>query len=247
MLAVGPDDIEFIMIAGSGARNEQFPIADAAHAHRMSPRIPEIEVTDDADPPRVGREHHEGDAVDAVKHQGVRAKLVVKTLVGPFAQQIEIEITQHRREAVGIVEIDDLVAVPGTQLIALRAVRQRAGEQSGVVDTRKFCGLAMFADRLHIGSLWQKRAHDAAVAFGMKAEIMERIGVAAFDDRIGLGEQFGHEASFAGKDIIRSILINGARSQSGRCDSSYSMSWKAFSSRKKSSMAAAAWGSPGQR
>jgi hypothetical protein len=30
----------------------------------------------------------------------------------------------------------------------------------------------------------------------MKAEIVKGVGVAAFDDRIGLSGQFGHEASF---------------------------------------------------
>ena len=224
MLAVGADDIEFIVVARPGVRDEQFPVADAAHAHRMAPRIPEIEIADHADPPRVGREHDEGDPVNAIERHRVRTELVVKTLVGALTQEIEIEIAQDRGEAVGIIEIDDVVAEAGPQLIALRAVRQGACEQPGVVNARELRGLAMFADRFHIGGLRQKGAHHAFIAFGMKAEIAEGVGVAALDDRVGLGGQFGHEASFAGSDRIRSMPINGTRSQSGRWASSYSIS-----------------------
>ena len=55
----GADDIELVVIARSRAGNEQFPIAAAAHPHRMPPRIPEIEIADHADLPRIGRQHHE--------------------------------------------------------------------------------------------------------------------------------------------------------------------------------------------
>ena len=163
----------------------------------MAPRIPEIEIADHADPPCVGREHHEGDAVDAVERHRMRAELVVEPLMGAFAEQIKIEIGQHRRKAVGIVEIDHVLAEAGAQLVAPRAVRQRAGEQAGVVNARQRCGFAMLADRLDLRGLGQERAHHGFAALGVKAEIVKGIGVTAFDDRIGLGGQFGHEASFA--------------------------------------------------
>ena len=224
MLALRADDIELVVIAGGGVRHEQFPIADAAHPHRMPPRIPEIEIADHADPPRIGREHHEGDAVDAVERHRMRAELVVEPLMGAFAEQIQIEVGQDRRKAIGVVEIDDGVAEAGAQLVALRAVRQRAGEQAGVVDARQRCRLAVLVDRLDLGGLRQERAHHGLVALGVQAEIVKRIGVAAFDDRIGLGGQFGHEASLVCWDRIRSIPVSGTRSQSGRWASSYSIS-----------------------
>ena len=49
---------------------------------------------------------------------------------------------------------------------------------------------AVLADRLDIGGFRQERAHDVVVALGVQAEIAERIGVAAFDDRIGLRGKF---------------------------------------------------------
>ncbi len=101
--------------------HKQFPIADAAHPHRMPPRIPEIEFADYADPPRVGSEHHECHAVNAIQRRRMRAELVVDPLMGAFAQKIQIEIGQHGRKAVGIVEIDHGLAEAGAQLVTLGA------------------------------------------------------------------------------------------------------------------------------
>ena len=99
--------------------------------------IPEIEVADHADPPRIGSEYHESHPIDAVERHRVRTKLVVEPLMGAFAEQIEIEIAQHRGEAVGVLEFDDVVAEAGAQLVSPRAVRQRASEQSRIVYPRQ--------------------------------------------------------------------------------------------------------------
>src|ERR1700722_12583742 len=44
MLALPAEDVEFVTIADRGMRDEQLPITEAAHAHRMAQRIPEVEV-----------------------------------------------------------------------------------------------------------------------------------------------------------------------------------------------------------
>jgi hypothetical protein len=41
------------------------------------------------------------------------AELVVDPHVRAFAEQMQVEIAQDRRKAVGVVEIDDRVAEPG--------------------------------------------------------------------------------------------------------------------------------------
>ncbi|MFK4686340.1 hypothetical protein ABIF39_008097 [Bradyrhizobium diazoefficiens] len=110
LMAVRPDHVELVVIAPLGVRDEQFPIAAAAHPHRMAPRIPEIEIADDRHAPRIRRQHHEADAVDAVERHRVRAELVIEALMGAFAEQIEVEIGQDRRKAVGVLELDDAVA-----------------------------------------------------------------------------------------------------------------------------------------
>src|SRR6202162_2038324 len=107
---------------------EQLPITKAAHAHRMPPCIPEIKITDNADPLRVWRQHDESHPFDAVQHQRMRAELVINPLMGAFAQEIQVEIRQYRRKAVGIVEVDHGLAEAGAQLIPFGAVRKRPGE-----------------------------------------------------------------------------------------------------------------------
>ncbi len=215
MLAAGADNIEFVMIAGLGVRNEQLPIADPAHAHRMAPCIPEIEITNHADPPRIGREHDEAHAGNAIQRHRMRAKLVVDSLMGAFAQKIQVEVAQNRRKPVGVVELDHGLAEMGAQLVAPGAVRKRAGKQAGVMNARQRRRFAMFADRLDVRRLGQERAHHRLVALFVEAEIMKWVGVAALDNRVGLCGQFGHEASFGCEYSIRSSPISGTRSHSG--------------------------------
>src|SRR4051812_25077184 len=117
MLATWAGNIEFVVIAGLDVRYEQFPITGAAHAHWMAASVPKIEVADDADPLRVRRKHHESDAVDAIQGHGVRAEFVIEALVGAFTEEIKVEVAQHRRKTIGVVEIDDLVAKLRAQLI----------------------------------------------------------------------------------------------------------------------------------
>ena len=187
MLPVGFDDVELVVVADAGVGNEQLPIADAAHPHRMPPRIPVIEIADHADAAGIRRQHDEGDALDAFQRHRMGAELVVDALMGAFAEQIEVEVAQDGRKAVGVVEFDQLVAELGAQLIARRAVRQRAGKQPGIMDPRQRRPFTMFTDCLDIGGFRQERAHDLPVALGMQAEIVEGVGVIALDDRIGLG------------------------------------------------------------
>ena len=150
MLSLRADNIEFVMVAGGGMGHEQFPIAVAAHAHRVTPRIPEIEVADHADPPRVRREYDECDAGNAVQRHRMRAELVIQPLLGSLAEQIQIEFGQNRRKAIGILEIDGGVAEPRAQLVTLRSVRQGAGKQSRVMDARERRRLAMLADGIDL-------------------------------------------------------------------------------------------------
>ena len=50
-----------------------------------------------------------------------------------FAEQIEIELGQHRRKAVGILQLDLAVAEAGAQPVVLGIV-ERPREQTGRVD-----------------------------------------------------------------------------------------------------------------
>ena len=104
-----------------------------------------------------------------------------------FAQQIEIEVAKDRRKAVGVFELDLGLAEPGAQPIAPRAVRQRAGEQAGIMDARSSLSRPRSSTTATSRGVGQEDAHHLAAVLGVQAEIVEGIGVTAFDDRIGLG------------------------------------------------------------
>ncbi len=212
MLAMRTKNIELVVIADLGMRNEQLPIATAAHAHRMAPRVPEVEITDHADALGIGREHDEADTFGAVDRHRMRAELVVQPQVVAFAEQVKVVIAQDRQEAVGIVEIDDMIAEMRAQAVALQAAGQGTGEQAGIVDAPHRRDATAFADRLDARCFRQEGAdHGVVVAVGMLAEIAKRVGVPTFDDRKRLGRKLGHEDSLAGAPLpkfahIRSVL-----------------------------------------
>ena len=68
----------------------------------------------------------------------MRAELVVKPLMGAFAEQIKVEIAQDRRKAVGVLKLDRVGAIPRAKAVVLGAVRQAAEEKSGVMNTRQY-------------------------------------------------------------------------------------------------------------
>ena len=136
-LARACDDLVFVFVAGRGAGHEDFPVAVAAHAHGVAAAVPEIEIADDADAPRVRCPDHEGDAADAVHLHRMRAELVVERQMIAFAEQIEIEIGEHRRKAIGVLQLDLAVAEARAQPIVLRIV-ERSREQAGRIDALQF-------------------------------------------------------------------------------------------------------------
>ena len=105
------DDLEFVVVAGAWRAGRTIPNSRLPRTRIAWRRaVPEIEVADHADAPGVGREHHERDAIDAFERHRMRAELVVEAQMGAFAEQIKIEIGQDRRKAIGVFEIDDVVA-----------------------------------------------------------------------------------------------------------------------------------------
>ena len=116
-----------------GAGDEDLPEAVAAHAHRMTPPVPEIEFADHADPLGIRREHHEGDACNVFHDDRMRTELVVGAQMRSFAEQMQVIVRKHRREAVGVLEFD-LAAVP-LRLEPVAALRRpRASKQAGLID-----------------------------------------------------------------------------------------------------------------
>src|SRR5260221_6772135 len=87
-------------------------------AHRHPPAVPGVEIADDADPAGVGRPYRKGDALDPVMHDRMGAELLIAGEVVAFSEEMQVELAQHRRKPVDVVELVPMVAVPGAQPVA---------------------------------------------------------------------------------------------------------------------------------
>src|SRR5712675_1711471 len=96
----------FVKMAGAQPGHEDLPEpAGMTLAHRHAAAVPGVEIADQADPPRIWRPDREGDALDAVMHDRVRAELLVAGEMVAFDEQMDIELAEHRRKPVDVVEL----------------------------------------------------------------------------------------------------------------------------------------------
>ncbi len=120
--AVAMTDFKLVHVAGAEVRDEQFPDpATAAHPHRVHPAIPAVEAADDADPFGArcpNRKQHPGHAIGLVR---MRAEEAIGVPVFALAEQVQVEIGDLRREAIGIVgDMLVVIRVAPDQPVALR-------------------------------------------------------------------------------------------------------------------------------
>ena len=123
-VAAGADDLILVLVTRAGARHEDFPEPMAAHAHRVAPSVPQVEIANDTDPSRRRREHGKAHARDAIEHHWVRTELLVEMQMRSLAEQVEVEFGEDRRETIGIVDLNFPLAVAGAHAIAAAAVAE---------------------------------------------------------------------------------------------------------------------------
>ena len=215
-LPVRADDLVLVFVAGARARDENLPVAVAAHPHGVAPAVPEIEIADHADAPRVRREHHEGDAVDAVVLHRMRAELVVQLQMVAFAEQMQVEVGQDRRKAIGVLQLDLVVAEARPQLVMRVERLDRTGEQAGIVNARQIVDVACLVEDLHRRRFRQEHAHDALVTFMVPAEIIERVVMTPLDDRARGRRNRPHDCTTLWRFRMRQVPSRGTCSQAGR-------------------------------
>lgn len=114
------------------ARHEYFPDAAVAQAHRMAGAVPAVEIAHHAHHRGVGSPHREAHAIDAFTLDGVRAHGAVTFVVGAFAVQVQLEGREQGREAVGIVEFEDLAGVEADSDTVVETGRG-SGVEAGLV------------------------------------------------------------------------------------------------------------------
>ena len=120
-LAVRPVHLVFVEMPRPQPRHEEFPEpAGTAQPHRHPPAVPGIEIADDADRAGIGRPHRKGDALDALMRDRMRAELLVAREMIAFGEQMKVELAQHRRKAIDVVEFAGDAAIRHPQPIAER-------------------------------------------------------------------------------------------------------------------------------
>ena len=190
-LAVGPDDLVFVEVARAQPRHEQFPEAAGMQpAHRHAPAVPVVEIPDQADPLRVRRPHREPNSLDALMHRRVRAELLKTGVVVALDQQMDVELAEHRRETVDVVELANMPAIGRAQPIAERllAVRNRGCEEpigmQPLTARRDLAGCGV--DHRHQLGAGQHRSRVQPGRALVHPEKAERIAVPPLDDGLDL-------------------------------------------------------------
>ena len=175
----------------------------AAHPHGMPASVPEIEIPDDADAACVRGIEREYDAGHAVMHDRMRAELVVELQMRAFVEQVQIEVGEDREEAVGILHLDGVVAEAHAQPVTAVMARDRAGKQARLVHARQLALLAVFEHDRDMGGVRHEHPHDGLVAFEMRAEEIERVGVMADEQRVSGRRKFVHQRGPSSENKVR--------------------------------------------
>src|SRR5258705_12118438 len=97
--AAGADDVELVARAFGDAWDEQFPdTGTVAQPHRMTARIPRIEIADDRDPARVRRPHRKASAAYAVNRHHIGAERLGELEVPSLVEQMQVDIAKRWTE-----------------------------------------------------------------------------------------------------------------------------------------------------
>ncbi len=191
--AIGADDLVFVETAGVEAGDEELPHpGGVTQPHRTAPPVPVVEIADDADAARIGRPDGEGDAGDTFMLAAMRAQHVVTLQMRTLGEEVNVEIAQHRRKGVDVVEFDRAAIALGAQAIAKgRTPADRARPETILVDAgelaRHLAGRGV--DDPQPARPRQEDAHALSAAYGMHAEIGEGIAVTRLDQGAGAGAE----------------------------------------------------------
>ena len=117
----------------------------------------------------------------------MRAELLIEMHMRAFAEEMKIEVGEYGRKTVGIFQLKLAFPVAHAHAIASGPICKRAFEQSRIVDSVKLALAALLIDHGNAFRVRQKHAHNRHVVLHMRPEIVEWVGMATLDHRIGFG------------------------------------------------------------
>ena len=177
----------------------------------MQTPVPPVEVTDDAQAPRVRRPHREGSAGHAFVLACMRAESAPQRAMSALAEQVQVHVAQGGPEAVRIVDgeralpVVDVEPVPRRRVTRDRSFRKHRLEQAVRLQQPGGHTRTTFEHDGHARRLGTKSAHDRPVALDVGPEETVRIA------------QIG-DLNARHYDVERRRrAANGMRTQSGRC------------------------------
>ena len=178
---------QFVLVKGAvgQAGNEDFPHAGFdPQPHGMAAAVPVIEIADHADAAGIGRPHGEVHARDPVDGAAMGAQLLEGAQMGALYQQVDVQLAQHRREAVGVLDrLQAAVAQFQPQAVGRgQPVVGGTGEHAVGMDAVQF-DLAAGADGPDAAGMGLEGA-DAAP---MRPQHGKGIAMAAGGDGLGIG------------------------------------------------------------
>ena len=101
-------DLELVLLAVGQIRDEDLPDAcRREQPHRVDAAVPAVEIADHAHALGVRRPDREVHAGGRCRRDAVRAELLERAMVRPFAEQVQIEIGEHPAVTIRIVDLRD--------------------------------------------------------------------------------------------------------------------------------------------
>ena len=99
-------DFELVGFSRADPGEEHIPeSARWVEAHRVTPSVPVVERPHDTHGASIGRPDSEADALHSLERQRMRPKFGVGFQVRAFSQQVTVDLTQHRRKAIRVLDL----------------------------------------------------------------------------------------------------------------------------------------------
>src|SRR5258706_532347 len=208
--SVRAEDFVFVDRAFGDFGEEEFPDAGrATRAHGMDTAVPAIHIADDADARRGRRPYGEmcaGDTGDSVK---VCAEFFVGVKMAAFADEVEIEVGEEKREGVRIENLEGFTVGAELNFVAAwlgggRLVGRPDGfeeafrtEFDAVGNFRRRHG-RILEDDAGFGGPRNQETNRPAFRGGMRAEDAEGVGVGCGEEGIGADVEVGERVGGGG-------------------------------------------------
>src|SRR5215218_9217322 len=188
-LAVRPDQLIFVTLAGPQPRNEQLPNPSLpAQAHGVTSAVPAVEIANHGDTPGIRRPDGKADAGYTIDRHGLGTKHITELVMRALSDQVQIKVAEEQAEAVGILRFLNGVGPVDPQSIRNRSI-EPADEQPGRMNALKTRERMSCLPRQNLDQQGPRHedANDASSIHRVFTQDLERISMSAIDQGLDAG------------------------------------------------------------